>query len=256
MKHNFFITTVFIFYASIIVVLTKAAIIAGAGSLAAYFLLIRPRFKANEHSLIDETNTANFNRLPLKAHGFLAGIPLHSLDCIELHGGRANMTIADIYRVSGLSEVGEVEIGATTKALFDLRGQIGKVLGWDDVPELVEKVSYLPRLTTEERAKSLLPPGEVRGIARVLYCFENELLLEIINRTVHCFWCLASEKTADGYRLYNAVYVKKLNWRTPIYMTLVSPVLKLVIYPAIEKSVRLHWEREFPQKTKSVAQTA
>lgn len=119
-------------------------------------------------------------------------------------------------------------------------------MGWDDVPQLVEKISYLPRLSLEERKKSLIPPGEVRGIARVLYCFENEMALEIINRTVHCFWVLASAPTADGYRLYNAVYVKKLNWRTPVYMTLVSPVLKRIIYPAINKSIRRHWEREFP----------
>jgi hypothetical protein len=103
----------------------------------------------------------------------------------------------------------------------------------------------LPRLTAEERAKSLVPPGEVRGISQVLYCFENEMALEIINKTVHCFWVIASEPTEEGYDFYNAVYVKKLNWRTPIYMTLVSPVLKWVIYPSIDKSMRQNWERNF-----------
>ena len=69
------------------------------------------------------------------------------------------------------------------------------------------------------------------------------MVLEIINRTVHCFWVLASERTADGYNLYNGVYVKNVNWRTPIYMTLISPVLKSIIYPAIEKSMRQNWEQ-------------
>ena len=87
---------------------TKAVIIGGAGSLAAYFLLVRPQLKAIEDSLIDEKNAEKFNRLPLKAHEFLGEIPLHSLDCIELSGGREKMTVADIYRASGLSEVGEV----------------------------------------------------------------------------------------------------------------------------------------------------
>lgn len=226
--------------------LTKAAFVGGAGSLAAYFLLIRPRLKTVEKSLIDEKNVEKFNRLPLKAHEFLCEIPLHSLDFIELKGGREQMTIAEIYNAAGLDEIGEVELSPITKALFDVRGAIGKVMRWDDVPELVEEISYLPRLSEAERAVSLVPPGEVRGISRVLYCFENEMMLEIINKTVHCFWVLASEKTPGGYAVYNAVYVKKLNWRTPIYMTLVSPVLKTVIYPAIGKSIRLHWEREFP----------
>jgi hypothetical protein len=227
---------------------TKAAIIGGAG-LAAYLLVIRPQLKKGEtngNSLIpSEEIREKFNRLPLKAHEFLRGIPLHSLDYVELEGGREKMTIAEIYDAAGLDEIGEIEVGAVTKALFDLRGAIGKVMRWDDVPALVEEISYLLRLTEEEREKSLVPPGETRGIARVLYAFENEMVLEIINKTVHCFWVMASEKTADGYNLYNAVYVKKLNWRTPIYMTLISPVLKSVVYPAIGKSIRQNWEREF-----------
>jgi hypothetical protein len=237
--------------------ITKAAII-GAGCLAAYWFLVRrpqtrpgaanikTRKVTGNFSLIDEKNIERFNSLPLKAHDFLAGIPLHSLDYVELPGGREPMTIADIYRVAGLSGVGEVELGAATKALFWLRGQIGKIMRWDDAPKLVESFSYLPRLSRQEREKSLLPPGKTEGIARVLYCFENELLLEIINKTVHCFWLAASSKTPGGYALYNAVYVKSLNWRTPVYMALISPVLKLVIYPARAKSIRRNWEREFP----------
>ena len=234
--------------------ITKTAIIGGAGLLAAYFLVIRPQQKRsnaetskaeNDSLLASEEITEKFNQLPLKAHSFLTGIPMHSLDYIELKGGRQQMSIADIYRAAGLADLGEVELGAVSKTLFDLRGLIGKIIRWDEVPELVIAISYLPRLSAEERAKSLVPPGEARGISRVLYCYENEMLLEIINKTVHCFWVLASKQTVDGYELYNAVYVKNLNWRTPIYMTLVSPMLKQVIYPAIGRSMRQNWERNF-----------
>ena len=237
--------------------ITKATIIGGASCLAAYWFLVRrPQARVAQYaeggketgsySLIDEANKEKFNSLPLKAHDFLAGIPLHSLDYVELKDGRERMTIADIHRAAGLSDVGKVEPGAVTKTLFWLRGLIGKIMRWDDAPKLVESVSYLPRLSQEELAKSLIPPGKTEGIARVLYCFENELLLEIINKTVHCFWLSASSKTPNGYALYNAVYVKNLNWRTPIYMTIISPVLKLIIYPAMANSIRQNWEREFP----------
>ena len=230
--------------------ITKTAIIGGAGLIAAYFLAIRPRqagkAEAVKDSLIaSEEIRERFNRLPLKAHSFLEGVPMHSLDYVELKGGREQMTIVDIYNAAGLADLGKVELGAISKGLFWLRGLIGKIMRWDEVPELVRSVSYLPRLTAKERAKSLVPPGEVRGISQVLYCFENEMVLEIINKTVHCFWVIASEPRADGYNLYNAVYVKNLNWRTPIYMTLVSPVLKWIIYPAIGKSMQQNWEREF-----------
>lgn len=232
--------------------LTKTAIIGGTGLLAAYFLVTRlQQYKGKERedsSAKSDEIKEKFNRLPLKAHSFLAGVPIHSLDYTELKDGRERMTIADIYRDVGLSDLGQVELGVGTKALFWLRTEIGKVMRWDEVPELVQENSYLPRLSAEERAKSLIPPGEVRGISQVLYCYENEMALEIINQTVHCFWVLASEHTADGYNLYNAIYVKNLNWRTPIYMTLISPVLKWIIYPAIEKSMRQHWEQNLLTK--------
>ena len=129
--------------------------------------------------------------------------------------------------------------------MFDLRGWIGKVLGWDNVPELINKNSWIKRLTKEEQAKSSIPPGKVEGINTILYCYENEILFEIINRTVHCFWVLASVEKADGYDLYVAIYFKKLNWRTPIYMTLVSPMLKWVIYPAVKRTIKHNWEERF-----------
>lgn len=235
--------------------ITKTAIIGGAGCLAAY-LLFRPQKKKSQagerskESLIEnEEIRAQFNRLPLKAHGFLAGIPIHSLDYIELRGGRPGMTTADIYRAAGLGDLDKVELGVVTKGLFGLRTLIGKVMRWDEVPDLVQAISYLPRLSAEERAESLIPSGEVSGISRVLYCYDKEMLLEIINKTVHCFWVLASVETPVGYDLYNAVYVKRLNWRTPVYMTLVSPVLKRVIYPAIDKSIEHNWELNFPAES-------
>jgi hypothetical protein len=233
--------------------ITKTAIIGGTGRLAAYFLLVRPRLK-NRKSIENASARSaeireEFNRLPLKAHDFLEGIPTHSLDYIELKGGRENMTILEIYNATGLSDMDNVDLGFGTKALFKLRTLIGEVMRWDEVPTLVQSISYLPRLSAAERAKSLIPPGEIRGISRVLYCYEDEMLLEIINKTVHCFWLLASVPTADGYALYNAVYVKYLNWRTPIYMGLISPVLKSIIYPAIDKSMRRNWERNFSIET-------
>lgn len=186
----------------------------------------------------------DFNRVPLKVHQFLTGVPLHSLDFIELKGGRKSMRMDEIYRISGLNQAEDFKVGFVTKILFDIRGFIGKILGWDDVPELIEKHSWLTRLSKEERERSLLPSGKPEGISRVLYCYENEILFEIINRTVHCFWVMASTEKADGYDLYMAVYVKKLNWRTPIYMTLISPFLKWVIYPAMTKTVKRNWEEK------------
>jgi hypothetical protein len=156
------------------------------------------------------------------------------------------MKMPEILDAVGFGGQGSFEVGPVTRGLFWLRTAIGRVFHWDGAEKLAGAVSYLPRLTEEERALSLITPGENRGITRVLYCFENEFLGEIVNRTVHCFWLVASERAAGGYALYLAVYVKKINWFTPIYMALVSPMLKWIVYPSMERGVRRRWEKAFP----------
>jgi hypothetical protein len=195
---------------------------------------------------MQEIRADGFRQKTLRVHSILAGVPLRTLSRVDLQGGREGMTIAEISAIVGFGDQVEVEVGPITKALFWMRGMIGRVLHWDDAKELAESVSYLPRLREEDRARSLITPGKMQGISRVLYCFENEYLAEIVNRTVHCFWLLALERTATGYALYLAVYVKRLNWFTPIYMALVSPMLKWVVYPSMEKGVRHRWAKAFP----------
>lgn len=187
-----------------------------------------------------------FKQKPFRVHSFLAGIPMRTQEHIELNGGRPGMTLKEIIAVIGFGGEAEIEVGPVTNALFRLRTLIGRLLGWDEANELVETVSYVSRLTADDRGRSLVTPGHPAGISRILYQFENEMLGEIINRTVHCFWVLASESSARGYSLFLAVYVKKLNWFTPIYMALVSPLLNWIIYPSMTKGIRQRWEKEFP----------
>jgi Protein of unknown function (DUF2867) len=186
-----------------------------------------------------------FKQKPLRAHSLLAGVPLRTLSYIDLPGGQEGMTLPEIRAITGFSDQDNFEVGPVTKALFWLRSMIGRILRWDDAKELIESVSYLPRLNEEDRARSLVTPGKVQGITRVLYCFDHEFLGEIVNRTVHCFWLMASERTEKGYALYLAVYVKKLNWFTPIYMALISPLLKWIIYPSMERGIKSRWKRAF-----------
>jgi hypothetical protein len=190
-------------------------------------------------------NIEIYRQKPLRVHSFLAGIPLRTLERVELPGGREGMTIEEISGVVGFGGEVEMEVGPVTQALFWLRTLIGRILGWDEAKGLVESVSFISRLNEEDRTSSLIVPGKPAGISRILYQFENETLGEIVNRTVHCFWLMATERTASGYALWFAVYVKKLNWFTPIYMALISPLLKWVIYPAMLRGVSQRWEKKF-----------
>ena len=187
-----------------------------------------------------------YKRRPWRAHTFLAGVPLRTLERIDLQGGREGMKIEEISAITGFGGEEELKVGPLTQSLFWLRGLIGRIFGWDDVPDLIASHSYVNRLSEEDRARSLVTPGKASGISRILYQVDDEILGEIINRTVHCFWVMAVERTSTGYRLWMAIYVRRLNAFTPIYMALISPVLKWIIYPALKRSIKKRWAEVFP----------
>jgi hypothetical protein len=186
-----------------------------------------------------------FKRRPWRAHTFLAGVPLRTLEKIDLQGGREGMTIEEISAITGFGGEKELKVGPLTQSLFWLRGLIGRIFGWDDVPDLITSHSYLTRLSAEDRARSLVKPGKASGISRILYQCSDEMLGEIINRTVHCFWVMAVERTSTGYTLWMAIYVRRLNAFTPVYMALISPVLKWFIYPVFKRSIKKRWAEVF-----------
>jgi hypothetical protein len=189
-----------------------------------------------------------FCRKPLRAHALLAGLPLRTLLHVDLPGGHPGMLLPEISAIVGFGGGQEVEVGPVTRALFWLRGLIGRALGWEDADDLVRKWSFVERLTDEDRARTLVSPGTADGIMRILYSFENEFLGEIVNRTVHCFVVMTSEETAEGYGLTVAIYVRRLNWFTPIYMALTAPVLEWVVYPSMTRGIRRSWARAFPPR--------
>jgi len=190
--------------------------------------------------------TEEFMQKPLRARTLLAGIPIKTLERVELPGGREGMMLQEISDIIGFGGEVAMEVGPITRSLFWLRTLIGRVLHWDEAPELVAPLSYVSQLTKDDLARSVVPPGKPAGISRILYEFDHEMLGEIINRTVHCFWVMATERTTTGYVLWLAVYVKKLNWFTPIYMAVISPMLKWIIYPSMFKGIIRRWAHAFP----------
>src|SRR5262245_2745544 len=94
-----------------------------------------------------------YRQKPLRVHSFLAGIPLRTLERVELPGGHEGMTIEEISGVVGFGGEVEMEVGPVTQALFWLRTLIGRILDWDEAKELVKSASFISRPTrnTERR---------------------------------------------------------------------------------------------------------
>src|SRR5215467_9590733 len=106
-------------------------------------------------------DTDVYRQKPLRVHSFLADVPLRTLERVVLPGGREGMTIEEISGVVGFGGEAEMEVGPVTQALFRFCTLIGRILRWDEAKELVESVSFISRLNEEDRARSLIVPGEL-----------------------------------------------------------------------------------------------
>src|SRR4029077_2110348 len=100
-------------------------------------------------------------------------------------------------------------------------------VGGEREPATTAWESFATRLTIADRSKSLAPVGTCEGLFRVVDRFENEQLLELINRTAHAAALSALVETANGYRFYFGVYVRSVSRFTPVYMALIDPFRKL-----------------------------
>ena len=183
-----------------------------------------------------------FERLPLRVHEFLAGVPLHDVWVVDLPRIRGGITLDEFLRAAG----GRVFTPSPiVRALLSIRFFVGRLFGWDQ--EKVEAVgeTFAARLTPADTSRSLAPAGTRTGPFRVVYHFENEELLELTNRTAHAAALSALVETPSAYRFYFGVYVRKVGRFTAAYMAAIDPFRKLVVYPSLLRSVRATWKQTF-----------
>jgi hypothetical protein len=186
--------------------------------------------------------TQEFEQLPLRVHTFLAGVPLHDVWSVDLPRWRAGVTLDDFLRIGGNCLCLPTSLG---RKLLDIRVFVGCILGWDREPAVTVWKTFATRLTDTDRSRSLAAAGTRDGFFRVVYRFENEQLVELINRTAHAAAVSALVETTSAYRFYFAVYVSNVSRFTPLYMALIDPFRKLIVYPALLCSVSAHWNQVF-----------
>ncbi len=189
-----------------------------------------------------QVSTQEFERLPLRVHEFLAGVPLHDVWAVDLPRARSGITLDEFLRAAGGLPL---KPSAAVRALLAVRFFVGGLLGWDREARATDRDTFASRLSAADRARSLAPAGAREGPFRVVYRFENEQLLELANRTAHAAALSALVETATAYRFYFGVYVQRVGRLTPVYMALIDPFRKLIVYPSLLRSVRASWNRAF-----------
>ena len=184
---------------------------------------------------------AEFLALDLEAHALLRDTPLRDVSIVDLPGGGSGRTITDARR---LLSKGRQQYPLHVRALGGLRRFLGQIFGWDgENPE----PSYASRLSDDQRARSLSPSGSVDGPLRLVYEFPNESVSEARNATVHAFVCMTLQPRATGYRFYFAVYVANVSPLTPVYMALIEPFRRFLVYPAMLGNLRAAWVAAYPE---------
>jgi uncharacterized protein DUF2867 len=185
---------------------------------------------------------ADFQRLSLRCHALLSDVPLHDVWAMRLDGGGPGRSIQDARAILfGDRRPPNVAV----RGLFALRWALGRAFGWDDERHDPLSGSYVSRLAEADRSQSRIAPGTREGRFRVLYVLGDEALSEIRNATVHAFLALALTPSPGGYTLYMAIYVKPVSRLTTLYMALIDPFRRLVVYPALGRQVQQRWSRTY-----------
>jgi Protein of unknown function (DUF2867) len=195
-----------------------------------------------------------FERLPLRVHTFLPDVPLHDVWFIDLPRWRSGITLDEFLRTPGNSKLDACGCSESSamfthsllvRILLDIRFFVGRFFGWDREPASTATTTFATRLTDTDRSKSLVVAGTRDGFFRVVYRFENEQLLELINRTAHAGALITLVETTTACRFYLGVYVCSVSRFTPFYMTLIDPFRKLIVYPSLLRGVRVRWNQTF-----------
>jgi hypothetical protein len=189
-----------------------------------------------------QISAEDFKQLPLRVHHFLSDVPLHDVWAVDLPHMRPGITLDEFLRVSSARHC---KLSPGARALIRVRLFAGRLLGWDREPAGENWEAFATRLTNSDRSKSLVPAGTPDGLFRIVYRFENEQLVELVNRTAHAAALSALVETSTAYRFYFGVYVRNVSRLTPIYMTLIEPFRKFIVYPSLLRTVAATWSKTF-----------
>jgi hypothetical protein len=186
-----------------------------------------------------------FRGLDLEVHAVLSDVRLRDVTAVDLPAGGAGRTISDVRAL--MARGTWMAANPVVRFLFALRRLLGRLFRWDSDIHTHEEMSYLHRLSSDLKGRSVLAPGSPDGRFRLLYVLEQESLAEVRNATVHAFLALALVETPLGYRLYIAVYVKPVSRLTLFYMALIEPFRRFIVYPALVRGIRRAWEERYPR---------
>jgi hypothetical protein len=189
---------------------------------------------------------AEFGSTDFRVHSLLSDVAVHDVWVFHLNGGGEGRTLSDVQ--VAMADQSVAEVNTAVAGLVGVRMLLGRAFGWDDERHFDPSLSFVHRLTADDLALSQEEPGTSHGLFRTVYRFEREWLAEMMNVTAHAFFCMALEPSDDGYTLYWAIYVKDVGSVTKLYMSLIDPFRRLLVYPTSVGRLERKWAAEWSQE--------
>ncbi|PYL56466.1 MAG: hypothetical protein DMF31_12475, partial [Verrucomicrobia bacterium] len=107
-----------------------------------------------------QVSIQEFERLPLRVHSFLAGVPLHDVWFVDLPRWRAGVTLDDFLRTASNCLFAP---SLLVRTLLDIRFFVGRFFDWDRQSVATAAKSFATRLTDTDHSKSLTAAGTRDG---------------------------------------------------------------------------------------------
>lgn len=146
-----------------------------------------------------------FEGLKLDAFRFVEGFVLHDVWQVELE----DTDRCTIQHLRGLATPEHRRsLSPVVRGLFAFRSALGKVLRLD--PE---------------------------GAWKTLHETPGEGAYQVINSTVNAILVVALVRSGAGYRFFWSTYLKPVGWITPVYMALIDPFRRAIVYPGLERGL-------------------
>jgi hypothetical protein len=170
------------------------------------------------------------------------------IDCWELpidtHG--TGESFEDVCRF--LLTIDPADASFVSKILFGTRHIIGKIMRLDDekswlaIPK-TDEMSLCERLEAQHhemnRASSVKLPPQKIAIPKIVYLFENEVLLEVSNRTIYALMHFGK---TDHDKIWLGIYIKSRGFMSGVYMSLIKPFRLWWVYPSWLRLIQRKWE--------------
>ena len=200
-----------------------------------------------------QVSTQEFERLPLRVHTFLAGVPLHDVWSVDLPRWRAGVTLDEFLQTAKQLQGWYMWLFEIVVAIHALTSRADAaqhpVLRWT-VLRLGSRASayrYLRNTFTDtDRSRSLVANRHARWLfpRRVPFRKRATPRVDQSDRSR----CGAERPGRDSDRLpvlFRRSMSASVSRFTPFYMASIDPFRKLIVYPSLLRSVRARWNQAF-----------